>query len=111
MAEEPDDKIGDGSHRAHGRRTLLHAYAHAMVRWTGNLQGGFDPFPNVARFMERMKPGSGVQAALTREQAGQLWGRAACFIYNKPCSPGSTNHGVETVGNRLRQRVYRRDGG
>lgn len=65
-----DDKVGDSVHIVLGRRTLLDAYAFAMVRWIRNLEGGFDSFHNLDRFMTNMKADPGVLAALTRERTG-----------------------------------------
>lgn len=62
-------QVGDSGHVALGRRTLLDAYAYAMVRWTRNLPGGFDPYPGLARFMERLSDDPGVRRALEREAA------------------------------------------
>lgn len=62
-----EEHIGQGQHMALGRRTLLDAYAYAMVRWLKNLPGGFDDFPNLKRFIDTMGEDSGVQAALARE--------------------------------------------
>ena len=38
------------------------------VRWIRFLDGGFEPYPNLARFMERMGEDEGVQRALAREK-------------------------------------------
>ena len=62
-----DDQVGDGLHIALGRRTLLDAYAYAMVRWIRQLPGGFGPYANLARFMAAMDEDSGVRRALERE--------------------------------------------
>lgn len=62
-----EDQLGDDAHVALGRRTLLDAYAYAMVRWIRLLPGGFEPYPKLAAFMSAMSDDSGVQRALARE--------------------------------------------
>ena len=62
-----EDQIGATEHVALNRRTLVDAYAYAMVRWIRNLEGGFDAYPNLQRFMDHMFEDPGVQQALLRE--------------------------------------------
>lgn len=69
MARVLDDQVGDSGHVALGRRTFLDAYAYSMVRWIKNLEGGFDPYPNLLSFMRSMRQDDGVSKALTRERA------------------------------------------
>lgn len=64
-----EQQVGGGTHIALGRRTLLDAYAYAMVRWLARLEGGFGPYPNLVRFMAAMDADAGVQRALERESA------------------------------------------
>ena len=63
-----DKQVGDSGHIVLGRRTFLDAYAYAMVRWTRFLEGGFQPYPNLSRFMDEMSSDSGVVRALEREK-------------------------------------------
>jgi glutathione S-transferase len=63
-------QVGNDSHIALGRRTLLDAYAYAMVRWLMNLEDGFGPWPNLERFMQTMSKDTGVQRAMAREKSG-----------------------------------------
>jgi glutathione S-transferase len=64
-----DAQVGDSLHIALGRRTLLDAYAYAMLRWLRNINGGLEQFANLQRFMDAMAANPGLQAALAREQA------------------------------------------
>jgi len=64
-----ENQIGSTENIVLGRRTLVDAYAYSMVRWIEELEGGFDPYPNMKRFMERMKEDHYVQKALIRESA------------------------------------------
>lgn len=64
-----ENQIGTTNHIVLGRRTLLDAYAFSMVRWIDNLEGGFEPYPNMQRFMDRMKQDQQVQSALIKESA------------------------------------------
>jgi len=61
--------IGASDHIVLDRRTLLDAYAFSMVRWIDKLDGGFDPYPNIKRFMDHMKEDPHVQKALIKESA------------------------------------------
>ena len=64
-----ENQIGSTNHIVLGRRTLLDAYGFSMVRWIAKLEGGFEPYPNMQRFMEHMKDDLGVQQALIKESA------------------------------------------
>ena len=64
-----ENQIGTTENIVLGRRTLVDAYAYSMVRWIDKLEGGFDPYPNMKRFMDRMKEDPYVQKALIRESA------------------------------------------
>jgi glutathione S-transferase len=64
-----EEQVGDDGHVALGRRTLLDAYAYAMVRWIRLLEDGFRPYPKLAAFMERLAKDPGVRRALARESA------------------------------------------
>ncbi len=64
-----DDQVGTTKHIVLDRRTLLDAYAYAMVRWINNLEGGLEPYPNLQRFMDYMSEDYGVKQALIREGA------------------------------------------
>ncbi|MGB5487839.1 MAG: glutathione S-transferase C-terminal domain-containing protein, partial [Lysobacterales bacterium] len=64
-----EKKIGTTNHILFDRRTLLDAYAFSMLRWIDYLAGSFDCYPNMRRFMARMKEDPGVQKALIRESA------------------------------------------
>jgi glutathione S-transferase len=64
-----EGQLGEEGHVALGRRTLLDAYAYAMVRWIRLLDGGFEPYPKLAAFMERLSGDPGVRRALAREAA------------------------------------------
>lgn len=64
-----EDQVDEEGHIALGRRTMLDAYAYAMVRWIRNLDGGFDPYPKLAHFIETMKQDAGVRRALEREKS------------------------------------------
>lgn len=64
-----DQQAGHSGHIALGRRTFLDAYAYSMVRWIKNLDGGFEPYPNLQAFMTSMKADEGVQQALQRERS------------------------------------------
>lgn len=50
-------------------KNQVDAYAFSMVRWLDMLDGGFDPYPNMRRFMDHMKEDPQVQKALIRESA------------------------------------------
>ena len=50
------------------RRTLLDAYAYAMVRWLRKLEGGVTPWPRLAAFLGRMEEDPGVRRALERAE-------------------------------------------
>ncbi len=63
-------QVGDAGHIALGRRTLLDAYAYAMVRWLRKLDGGVTPWPRLAAFLERMEADPGVRRALERAEGG-----------------------------------------
>lgn len=63
-----DSQVSDSGHIALGRRSLLDAYAFAMVRWLRNLDGGLGAYPGLARFMAQMEQDAGVQRALDREK-------------------------------------------
>jgi glutathione S-transferase len=67
VAKVLEDQVGETEHVALNRRTLVDAYAYAMVRWIKNLDGGFDSYPNLQRFMDHMSEDPGVQQALRRE--------------------------------------------
>lgn len=67
VARVLEAQVGGGAHIALGRRTFLDAYAFAMVRWIRNLDDGFGPYPNLARFMAAMAGDPGVARALERE--------------------------------------------
>lgn len=62
-------QVDDEGHIALGRRTLLDAYAYAMVRWTQKLEGGFDPYPKLWHFMEVLSKDEGVRRARKRERS------------------------------------------
>lgn len=64
-----EDQIGTTNHIAFGRRTLLDAYAFSMLRWVGYLEGRFDRYPNMRRFLDHMKKDADVQKALIKESA------------------------------------------
>lgn len=64
-----DEQVGAGRHIALGRRTLLDAYAYAMVRWLAKLDGGLARYPSLARFMGVLDNDAGVRRALEREAA------------------------------------------
>lgn len=65
-----EEQVGQDGHIALGRRTLLDAYAYAMVRWLRKLDGGAAPWPRLAAFLERMEADAGVQRALARAEGG-----------------------------------------
>ena len=69
VARVLEDQVGSTEHIVLNRRTLVDAYAYAMVRWLKNLEGGFDGYPNLNRFMNHMSDDPGVQQALRREAA------------------------------------------
>jgi glutathione S-transferase len=60
-------QLGGGEHIALGRRTLLDAYAFAMVRWLRLLPGGTAPWPGLEKFLEAMESDAGVHSALLKE--------------------------------------------
>lgn len=62
-------QVDEQGHIALGRRTMLDAYAFAMVRWIRNLDSGFDPYPKLGNFIAKMKQDEGVQRALAREKS------------------------------------------
>lgn len=64
-----DEQVGGSGHIALDRRTLLDAYAYAMVRWLDRLEGGLNAYPNLARVMDNLSQDSGVQSALAKEAA------------------------------------------
>lgn len=64
-----EKQIGASNNIVLNRRTLLDAYAFSMVRWIEYLEGGFEPYPNMQRFMDRMKEDQQVQNALIKESA------------------------------------------
>jgi glutathione S-transferase len=70
VAGELEAQIGDGTHIVLDRRTLLDAYAYAMLRWLRFLDGDLEPWPNIARFLSAMEDDAGVQRALERESSG-----------------------------------------
>lgn len=70
VTAELEKQIGDGEHIVLGRRTLLDAYAYAMLRWLRNLEKDLSPWPNVARFIDAMERDEGVRAARERERSG-----------------------------------------
>lgn len=70
VAAEIETQIGGGRHIALGRRTLLDAYAFAMLRWLRLFEEKLAPWPNIARFMSAMEQDAGVQRALERESSG-----------------------------------------
>ena len=67
VAQVLEDQVGTTHHIVLNRRTLLDAYAYAMVRWIKQLDGGLEPYPNLQRFMDHMSKDYGVQQALIRE--------------------------------------------
>ena len=67
VARVLDDQVSETGHVALGRRTLLDAYAYAMVRWIRFLDGGFDDYPALSAFMDDLSSDPGVQRALARE--------------------------------------------
>lgn len=69
VAKVLEEQVGDSRHIALGRRTFLDAYAYSMVRWLKNLEGGFDPYPNLEAFMQSMREDEGVLRALEKERA------------------------------------------
>lgn len=64
-----EEQIGDGTHIALGRRTLVDAAAFPMLRWLRLIEKDLAPWPNIARFLQRMEADPGVQAALQRERS------------------------------------------
>lgn len=70
VASVLEEQIGEDGHVLPGRRTLLDAYAYAMVRWLRHLPGGVEPYPALAAFLATMEEDAGVQCALERERAG-----------------------------------------
>jgi glutathione S-transferase len=69
IADQIENQIGDGEHIALGRRTLLDAYAYAMLRWLRFFEKKLAPWPNIARFMAAMERDPGVLRALQREES------------------------------------------
>ena len=67
VAKVLEDQVDSTEHIVLNRRTLVDAYAYSMVRWLEKLEGGFDPYPNLKRFMDHMSEDSGVLHALSRE--------------------------------------------
>jgi len=67
VAKVLEDQVGSTEHIVLGRRTLVDAYAYSMVRWIDLLDGSFDPYPNLKRFMDHMSADSSVQHALAKE--------------------------------------------
>ena len=65
-----EDQVGNTEHIVLGRRTLVDAYAYAMVRWIDLLDGGLDPYPSLRRFMTHMQEDPHVQKSLIRESGG-----------------------------------------
>lgn len=70
VTTEMDLQIGEGVNIVLGRRTLLDAYAYAMLRWLRILDKDLAPWPNIARFIATMEQDAGVQSALERERSG-----------------------------------------
>lgn len=70
VSKEMEGQIGDGIHIVLGKRTLLDAYAYAMLRWLRFLEKDLEPWPNIARFLSAMEEDAGVQRALERESSG-----------------------------------------
>lgn len=68
VASVLEAQLGTGVHLALGRRTLLDAYAFAMVRWIAKLPGGFEPYPRLAGFMAELSLDAGIVRALEREK-------------------------------------------
>jgi len=69
VAKVLENQVGTTENIVLGRRTLVDAYAYSMLRWIEELEGGFAPYPNMKRFMDRMKEDHYVQKALLRESA------------------------------------------
>lgn len=67
VARVLEDQVDLSEHIVLDRRTLVDAYAYSMVRWIEKLGGGFEPYPNLKRFMDHMSEDSGVRHALTKE--------------------------------------------
>jgi len=65
-----EEQVGSTAHIVLGRRTLVDAYGYALVRWLELLDGGFDTYPNLKQFMDRMNDDYHVQKALIRETSG-----------------------------------------
>lgn len=70
VADVLEQQVSESGHIVLGRRTLLDAYAYAMVRWLRLLDGGMQPWPGLAGFMQLMEEDEGVLKALEREQHG-----------------------------------------
>lgn len=64
-----EEQIGTTNHIALDRRTLLDPYAFSMLRWVGYLEGRFDRYPNMRRFLDHMRKDPDVQKALIKESA------------------------------------------
>ena len=69
VANVLDEQVGESGHIALGRRTVLDAYAFAMLRWLEMLDGGLAAFPNLQALMQALAQDEGVQKALAREKA------------------------------------------
>ncbi len=70
VSGEIESQIDDEGHIVLGRRTLLDAYAYAMLRWLRNIEKDLSPWPSIARFLDLMEDDAGVQRALERERSG-----------------------------------------
>jgi len=70
VADVLEEQVGESTHIALGRRTLLDAYAYAMLRWLRKFDGGMEPWPGLSRFMSIMEDDAGVRNALDREKRG-----------------------------------------
>lgn len=70
VADELESHIGNSNHIVLDRRTLLDAYAYAMLRWMRLLDENLTPWPNTDRFLNSMERDAGVIRALEREKAG-----------------------------------------
>ena len=68
VANQLEGQIGEGTHIALGRRTMLDGYAYAMLRWLRMFEKDLGPWPNIARFLETVEQDDGVQRALGREK-------------------------------------------
>ena len=70
VARVLEEQVGTTKHIVLGRRTLVDAYGFAVVRWLELLDGGYDQYPNLKQFMDRMNDDYHVQKALIRETSG-----------------------------------------